>query len=185
MAALYSAFAFFIQWIRRVSHYWFLRWTIRLNPFYDANFAPLKHKHQYWFGLLLLVRGIVFVTFASNFSIPNGVNLLILIIFMGLLQFYMLATSVYKSHALLVFHSSFFLNICFLSGFIIISHTNNKVRSSMQTSATLLSTGIAFLLFCGIILYQIVSLCCSCRVGRGLSNVQVNEEQVHFHCTIP
>ena len=48
----------------------------------------------------------------------------------------------------------------------------------MQTSATLLSTGIAFLLFCGIILYQIVSLCCSCRVGRGLSNVQVNEEQV-------
>ena len=48
----------------------------------------------------------------------------------------------------------------------------------MQANATLLSTGIAFLQFCGIILYQIVSLCRSCGVGRGLSNAQVNEEQV-------
>ena len=171
----YTLLLLLIQWMRKVSHYRLLRWTIRLNPFYDANFAPLKHKHQYWFGLLLLVRGIVFVTFASNFSIPNGVNLLILLIFMGLLQFYMLTTSVYKSHALLVFHSSFFLNICFLSGFIIFSNTN---KSPLKASATLLSTGIAFLQFCCIILYQTFSLCHSCGVGKGLSNVQVNEDQV-------
>ena len=124
--------------------------------------SSLKHKHQYWFGLLLLVRGIIFVIFASNFSIPNGVNLLILLIIVGLLLFYMLAASMYKSHALLVFHSSFFLNICFLSGFIIFSYTNSKVRSSMQASATLISTGIAFLQFCVIILYQIYLLCRSC-----------------------
>ena len=166
----------------RVSHYRLLRWTIRFNPFYDAIFAPLKHKHQYWFGLLLLVRGIIFVIFASNFSIPNfnGINLLILLICAGLLLFYMFSTSIYKNHALLVFHSSFFLNICFLSGFIIFSHTKTKVRSSMQTSATLISTGIAFIQFCGIILYQIYSLCHSCGVGRGLNKVyRVHEDQVN------
>jgi hypothetical protein len=43
----------------------------------------------------------------------------ILLISVGLLQFYMFFTSIYKSHARLVFHSSFFLNLCFLSGFII------------------------------------------------------------------
>ena len=122
----YTLLLLFIQWIRRVSHYRLLRWTIRFNPFYDAIFAPLKHKHQYWFGLLLLVRGILFVIFASNFSIPNGINLLILLICAGLLLFYMFSTSVYKSHALLVFHSSFFLNICFLSGFIMFSHHQNQ-----------------------------------------------------------
>ena len=175
----YTLLLLLIQWIRRVSHYRLLRWTIRFNPFYDANFAPLKHKHQYWFGLLLLVRGILFVIFASNFSIPNGVNLLILLIIVGLLLFYMLAASIYKSHVLLVFHSSFFLNICILSGFIIFSHTNNKVRSSMQTSATFISTGIAFLQFCGIILYQIYSLCRSCGVGGGPSNNRAHEEQLH------
>jgi hypothetical protein len=175
----YTLLLLLIQWIRRVSHYRLLRWTMRLNPFYDANFAPLKHKHQYWFGLLLLVRGIIFVIFTSNFSIPNGINLLILLVCAGLLLFYMLSISVYKSHALLVFHSSFFLNICFLTGFIIFSHTKSKVRSSMETNATLISTGIAFLQFCGIILYQIYSLCHSCGVGGSLSKVRrVYEDQV-------
>ena len=172
----YTLLLLFIQWIRRVSHYRLLRWTIRLNPFFDANFAPLKHKHQYWFGLLLLVRGIIFIVFTSNFSIPNSINLLILLICAGLLLFYMLSTSVYKSHALLVFHSSFFLNICFLSGFIIFSHTKTKVMFSMQTSVTFISTGIAFLQFCGIILYQIYSLCRSCGVGRGLNKVYRGHE---------
>ena len=175
----YTLLLLFIQWIRRVSHYRLLRWTMRLNPFYDANFASLKYKHQYWFGLLLLVRGIIFVIFASNFSIPNGANLLILLVSVGLLLFYMLAASLYKSHVLLVFHSSFFLNICFLSGFIIFSDTNSKIKSTMQTSVTFISTGIAFLQFCGIILYQIYSLCRSCGVIRDPSNIRAYEEQLH------
>jgi hypothetical protein len=49
----------------------------------------------------------------------------------------------------------------------------------MQTSAILFSAGIAFLQFCGIILYQIYSLCCSCGVRRDLNNVRVHEDQVH------
>ena len=175
----YTLLLLLIQWIRGVSHYRVLRWTIRLNPFYDANFAPLKHKHQYWFGLLLLIQGTMFVVFTCNFSIPNGINLLILHICAVLLLFCMFSASIYKSHALLIFHSSFLLNICFLSGFIIFSHTKTKVRFSMQTSATLISTGIAFLQFCGIIFYQIYSLCRSCGVGGSLSKVRrVNEDQV-------
>ena len=43
----YTLLLLLIQWIRRISHYRLLTWTTRLNPFYDANFAPLKHKHQY------------------------------------------------------------------------------------------------------------------------------------------
>jgi hypothetical protein len=49
----------------------------------------------------------------------------------------------------------------------------------MQTNATFISTGIAFLQFCGIILYQIYSLCRSCGVGRSWTNVRVHEDQVH------
>ena len=121
----------------------------------------------------------MFVVFTANFSILNGINLLILLICAGLLLFFVFSASIYKSHALLVFHSSFFLNVCFLSGFIIFSHNKSKGRSSMQTSATLLSTGIAFLQLCGIILYQIYSLCHSCGVGRSLSKVhRVHEDQM-------
>jgi hypothetical protein len=50
----------------------------------------------------------------------------------------------------------------------------------MQTNATFISTGIAFLQFCGIILYQIYSLCHSCGVGRGPNKFRrVHEDQVH------
>ena len=156
-----------------------LKWTQRLNPFYDANFAPLKHKHQYWFGVLLFARGIILVAFATNFSIPSDINLLILLIFTGVLLFYTSAMSPYESHALLAFQNSFFLNLCFLSGFIIFSQTKNKHEPSIQTCATVISIGVAFLQFCGIIVYQMYSLCHS-RKRRSQSNVQVlNEEQSH------
>ena len=96
------------------------------------------------------------------------------------LHFYMFAMSVYNSHVLLAFQSSFFLNLCFLSGFIIFSHTKSKVRSSMQTSAAVLSIGVAFLRFCCIIVYQIYT-CHSCRVSKTQRkfNIElpVNEEQ--------
>ena len=173
----YTLLLLLIQWIRRISHYRLLTWTTRLNPFYDANFAPLKHKHQYWFGVLLLARGIILVAFATNFSIPNDINLLILCIFVGVLHFYMFAMSVYKSHVLLVFQSSFFLNLCFLSGFIIFSHTKSKVTSSMQTSAAVLSIGVVFLQFCCIIVYQIYTM--SCKERKTQKNVELNEEQSH------
>ena len=49
----------------------------------------------------------------------------------------------------------------------------------MRTSVTFISTGIAFLQFYGIILYQIYSLRRSCGVGRGPSNNRAHEEQLH------
>ena len=173
----YTLLLLLIQWIRRISHYRFLTWTTRLNPFYDANFAPLKHKHQYWFGVLLLARGIILVAFATNFSIPSDINLLFLLIFAGVLLFYMLTTGVYKNHALLAFQSSFFLNLCFLSGFIIFSHTKGKARSSMQISAAVLSIGVAFLQSCCIVVYQIYTM--SCKERKSQRNVELNEEQSH------
>ena len=44
----YTLLLLLIQWLRRISHLRFLRW---INRFYDAHFAPLKHKHHYWFGV--------------------------------------------------------------------------------------------------------------------------------------
>ena len=83
----YTLLLLFIQWIRRISHFGLLKWTIRLNSFYDANLGPLKHKHRYWFGVLLLVWGIILVTFANNFLIPSDNNLLNLLIFPGVSLF--------------------------------------------------------------------------------------------------
>ena len=49
----------FIQPLRRVSHLRPLKWISKLAPVFDAYFSPLKDKHQYWLGIMLLVRGIL------------------------------------------------------------------------------------------------------------------------------
>ena len=106
----------------------------------------------------------------------SDINLFILLIFVGVLLFYMFAMSIYKSRALLTFQGSFFLNLCFLSGYIIFSHTKSQVKSSMQTSGAVLSIGVAFVQFCGIIVHQIYSYS-ACKVRKS-GNVQLlNEEQ--------
>ena len=57
----YTLVLLFIQPLRKVSHLWPFKWINKLAPVYDAYFSPLKNKHQYWFGAMLLVRGVLLV----------------------------------------------------------------------------------------------------------------------------
>ena len=172
----YTTLLIFMQWIRRISQCFLLRWTSRLNPFYDAYFAPLKPKHQYWFGVLLLARGTLLLLFASNFTIPQDTNLLILLVLTGFLMFYMFSMSVYKSHFVLVFQSSFFFNLILLSGFMTFAH---KIKLTMKEAVVGLSIGTAFLQFCCVILYRIYLVWCSSANDRDGVKGGVNEEQAH------
>ena len=172
----YTLLLFLIQWLRRISHLWFLKWTTRLHPFYDAYFAPLKPTHQYWFGVLLIARSVILLTFASNFAIPQDISLILLLTFARVLLFYMSMINVHKRHSVMAFQGIFFLNLCLLSGFMIFAHTKKKVRHSLQAFAVGLSAGIVFVQFCCLIFYQIYLMCCSSR-RRNVLNTHVNEEQ--------
>ena len=60
----------------------------RFIPFYDAYFAPLKDKHHYWFGTLLLVRIAILVSFTVISSTFPLLSLLILLLTSLVLLFY-------------------------------------------------------------------------------------------------
>ena len=47
-----------IQWLMRFSHLRALKWISKFNPVFDTHLAPLKDNHHYWFGTLLILRGI-------------------------------------------------------------------------------------------------------------------------------
>ena len=173
----YTLLLFLIQWLRRISHFWFLKWTTRFHPFYDAYFAPLKPSHQYWFGVLLIVRSVILLTFASNFAIPQDISLILLLASAGILLFYMTMTNVHKRHSVMAFQGLFFLNLCLLSGFMIFAHTKKNSGHALQAFVIGLSTGVVFLQFCCLIFYQIYRMCCSKR--RSVLNVHVNKEQAH------
>ena len=175
----YTLLLLLVQWLRRISHLRILKWTTRFEPFYDAYFAPLKPKHQYWFGVLLLARGMILVAFTSNFTLPENVSLLLLLISAGLLLFYVLLRNLYKSHVVMVFQSSLLLNLCLLSGGMLFAHTKRKFKPTIQATAVGLSIGIAFLQFCFVILYQLYFTYFSRVRGRDVLEIEVNEEQSH------
>ena len=161
----YTLLLFSIQWLRRLPFSVLLKWIMRFHPVYDAYFAPLKHKHQYWFGVLLLARGILLVIFASTFTVPQSINLFLLLIFGIVLLFYMALTHPYKNKAVLLLQSSFLMNLTILSGFAIFARTHPN-GPSLQAIAVGLSTGIAFLQFCGIVLHAVIAPRRSCRKVR-------------------
>ena len=173
----YTLLLLSIQWLRRMSHLWILKWTLRFSPFYDAYFAPLKPRHQYWFGVLLLTRGILFITFASNFAIPHDFNLLILLCSAAGLLFFMLAIGVYKRPSIMVFEGTLLLNLCLLSGGTIFAHANRRYRHA-RGFVVGLSTGIVSNQFLCLIIYRIYSICRSYQLVRNVRRDQVHEEQV-------
>ena len=65
---------------------------------------------------------------------------------------------VYKSTGALLLDGSFVINLIVVSGFFMLtySHSNGK---SMKAVAVEISTGVAFLQFCGIVVYAVITEC--------------------------
>ena len=167
----YTLLTFSMQWLRMISHLRFLTWIEQFVPISDANTAPLKYKHQYWFGVLLLVRGVLLLISTSSFGVLYAINLLILLVFATLLLFYTNLMQVYKNSGNLLLDSSFNINLIILSGVFILTYTQpHSERLQMITVGT--STGCAFLQFCGIVLYMLIKQC----VPHFCTNKPANED---------
>ena len=87
---------------------------MKFTPFYDACFAPLKDKHHYWFGVLLLVCGMLLLIYSLTFTIIPDVNLLVLIVVLVLLLLYTVCCGVYKRRSVKILE-------CILLGNLIIT----------------------------------------------------------------
>ena len=50
------------QWLRMCNCQLISHLLMKIKPFVDAHYGPLKSKHHYWFGALLLVRAVILLT---------------------------------------------------------------------------------------------------------------------------
>ena len=107
------------QKLQKMSHLQIFKWVTNLKPFFDVHFAPFKPAHRYWFGVLLLARGILLVIFSSSYATPKNTNILLLLITILLLLLYMAIVQPYKNKIILIFQSSFLVNILFLGMFVL------------------------------------------------------------------
>ena len=124
---------------------------LKLKPFLDAYFAPMKHKHCYWVGVLLLVRGILFLVFAVTPTNSSNIDLLATVITVCVLVGYLAYTGrVYQKKYLTLLEIFDFVNLIVLAaGTLYVRLTNGDQAALVYTCV-----GLVFVQFMGILLFH-------------------------------
>ena len=173
----YTFVVFSMQWLRKKSNYRMLVWVRKLKPVFDPYGGPYKDKCQFWTGLLLVIRVILFLGFATNSSGNKALNLIIIIIAVIVLLSAQVALfpGVYKSRTLDSLDVSFILNLG------VLSTTTLYLRLISGNTATpvFVSIAIAFTTFTLIMLYHIYKYTCIHTIWH---NVFVFKSPTNIRC---
>ena len=148
----YTLLLLFGQWLLAWSNLRILFWmnNTKLKAFFDSYYSPYEEKHRYWTGLLLVVRFVLLLVFATKYF---GEVLLLAIsaACCGLLAWPWLIGTVYKNWYLGVLEASFILNL----GILAVATSYVQQAGGNQAVVAYMSTGIAFATFIAILLYHI------------------------------
>ena len=138
-------------WLQTKTRYRVFCWVLKLKPFFDVCFGPLKDKHRYWTGVLLVSRIILSLVSTGNVLGDDSVDLIaivtLVIILLALLG---QAGGVYKTWILTLLESFFLANLGILASVTLY----NKESGGSQYASVCVSTGSAFAIFCLIVLYH-------------------------------
>lgn len=146
----FTLFVLFAPCIQSLSEHRPMKWIhTRFKPLLDAYQAPFKDRFRYWAGLMLVVRNLLFISFALNILGDPSINLSI--ITTATLPLLMFSWFVHKSFALNAIETLFILNLSILSAW---THFNRTNANSSQTALVCTSTGIAFIVFLCILVYH-------------------------------
>ena len=150
----YTLLLFNMQWLRKKSDLKLLKWVSKFNPVYDAYFAPLKHNHHYWFGVLLVARGTLLVIFTTTFSVYPKINYILLLMTSALLLCFVNYHRVYKNK-LVQLNENFFILLLVLIG------RTGILEEQARSIVTYTTIAMGFVGFCGaVIANKIFLICC-------------------------
>ena len=170
LGIVYTSLLFAWQWLqllpRKRVFEWI--WYTRVNSFMDAYLAPYTPKHRYWTGLLLLARIVLYLVSALNLSNNPRINLLAIGLTISCLFVLkaVLQVHVYRKWPIEVVEFSFHLNLLFLT----FSSFYSLGDSERQIAIAYTSISISLALFCGIMLYHIISTLLSAIWLKSLIN---------------
>ena len=156
----YTVLLFAGQWLYKCKLSVINRMLIKLKPFLDAHYGPLKDSHRYWFGALLLVRAVILLISAlmikDNFSVfIFSISVATFVLIIALMTFSHLGVDIraYRSKAVSFFELAIFVNLVVLC--LAKYHSSTSGGSEIAASYTL--TGIVFVQFVGVLILRIYS----------------------------
>ena len=153
------------HWLQAYSHWWILSWLNKIKPFMDAYHAPYKKESRYWTGFLLVVRCVLFLSFAFNALGNASVNLLaITSVTAGLVALAWVRNRVYEKLYNDILEASFILNLCIFAA----ATYHVKETGSSQAGLAYTSVGITLATFTSIVIYHIYLSLHQTSVGKKL-----------------
>ena len=153
----YTLLLFLWQWILFYQQKYLFKWANdqRLNHFLDPYHAPYVYAYRYWTGLLLFIRGVLYIIAAINVSNDPGINILAI----GFVVFSILVlkgclkkNKVYKKWPLELLEVTSYINLsffCLMSFYLL----EDKVH---QRIVAYISGSIMLALFIIILFYHII-----------------------------
>ena len=154
----YTLILFSMQWLRKIDHYRPLKLIARYKPVYDAYFAPLKDKHHYWFGVLLLAQGLLLLISSLVLNVHPILSLLFLVLIVVLMLCYLNFMRVYKKNAITLLEGSYYINLILLTAGMLYLQKETDDYATKQEILLSLSIGIAFIKFCAIVIWNLIPL---------------------------
>ena len=152
----FTSLALLAPYLQAKSNYRVLRrWVNKMKPLLDAYQGPYKDKFRFWTGFLLVVRVVLFITFASNVLGDPRVNLLAIIISLLLLYTILWNTGqVYKSRLTHVLECVYILNLGVYTAATayLVSSNSSPYR---QEQLACIMVGTALLVFSGTLVYHL------------------------------
>ena len=146
----YTLLLFLGQWLHRCNCRLITRMMMKIKPFLDAHYGPLKGYHRYWFGALLLVKAIILLISAL---IPaNRANITVFSIAVCACVLTGFAFGVYKSFAVATFNAVWFINLGLLS----ISHMFTTLEGGNISIGSNIFFGLAFAQFIALVFYKVL-----------------------------
>ena len=125
---------------------------MKIKPFLDAHYGPLKGSHCYWFGALHLVRATILLISAlvpsdhSNIVAISTAASAVLLMFFG--------SVVYHNSAVSLFNMAFHLNLALFAATILYI----KPSGGDLAAAAYILIGIALLQFIGLVIFKIACI---------------------------
>ena len=148
----YTLLLFLGQWLHRCNCRLVINTLMKLKPFLDAHYGPLKCKHHYWFGALLLVRAAILLISALIPANHSSVVVLCILVSAAVLTHF--GHLVYRNLAVATFDIAFFMNLVLLTGATsFIATSGGELAMSAYTL-----TGIAFVQLIGLVFFKVFSI---------------------------
>ena len=172
----YTLLLFLGQWLHRCDCRLVVKMLIKTKPFLDAHYGPVKSKHRYWFGALLLVRAVILLISALIPANRSSVVVLCILVSAAVLTHF--GHLVYRNLAVATFDIAFFMNLVLLTGATsFIATSGGELAMSAYTL-----TGIAFVQLIGLVLFKVFSILKqSEKVMEFLCKKQIVEDDLELY----